>query len=109
MRRGVAIAQLSIAVLALGVAVMALHEARRPAVPPSAADIQAAGVRQFTAAGNKMTPTEVLQLLGKPTEVYRDNPRALCWRYDAPYEVKLCWGAKRRQAWIATNIPPERA
>lgn len=109
MRRVWPIATFAASVLALAIAVFALHQARQPAALPSVADIQVAGVRQFTAARNRMTPVEVLRLLGKPSKVYRNNPRALCWRYDAPYEVNMCWGAKRKRAWIATNIPPNRA
>jgi hypothetical protein len=108
-RRVLTLVPLVVSVLALGIAVAALHEAGQPSPTPSVAEIQAAGVREFTAAGNRMTPTEVLQLLGKPTAVYRNNPNALCWRYDAPYEIRMCWGPKRKQAWIATNIPPDRA
>jgi hypothetical protein len=107
--RPLAVASVVLAVVALFVAGAALYEARQPEPTPSFADIQVAGVRDFIAARNQMTPAEVAQLLGKPTEVYRDNPRALCWRYDAPYEIRMCWGPKRKRAWIATNIPPERA
>jgi hypothetical protein len=108
-RRALTIAPFVVSVVALSVAAVALHQARQPSATPSVADIQAAGVREFTAAGNQMTPTEVLHLLGKPTEVYRNNPKALCWRYDAPHEIKMCWGPKRKQAWIATSIPLDPA
>jgi hypothetical protein len=91
----------------LVVAVAALREAREANEPPTYAEITGAAVRQFQAAGSRMTPAEVLRLLGKPDEVFRDNPRALCWRYSAPYEIRMCWGPKRRQAWIAHDIPPE--
>jgi hypothetical protein len=57
-------------------------------------------------AGNKMTPLEVSGLLGRPDEIYRDNPRALCWRYTDRYRIQMCWGSKRQQFWIAHNIPP---
>ena len=109
MRRALAIAPLVLSVAALVVASSALYEARGTSEPPSAGDIQAAGVQEFMAAGNQMTPDEVLQLLGRPTEVYRNNPRALCWRYDGAYEIRMCWGLKRKQAWISTNIPSGRA
>jgi hypothetical protein len=97
---------LLLAVAALAVAVAALREAREPNQPPTYAEITAAAVRDFHAAHNRMTPTQVLRVLGKPEEVYRNNPRALCWRYTAPYVIEMCWGPKRRQAWIAHNIPP---
>ena len=98
-------ASLVIAAAALTLAVVALKTARTPDESPTYAEISAAAVEQFTQAGNRMTPSEVLRLLGQPTEVYRNNPRALCWRYTVPYEIRMCWGPKRRQAWIADNIP----
>jgi hypothetical protein len=98
---------LLIAVAALALAVAALREVRQADEPPTYAEITASGVHEFLAAGNQMTPAQVLGLLGKPDEVYRDNPRALCWRYTAPFEIRMCWGPKRRQAWIATNTPRE--
>ena len=52
-----------------------------------------------------MAPDEVRQLLGKPAQVFRNNPRALCWSYVMPYEIRMCWGAKRKAAWISHNIP----
>jgi hypothetical protein len=94
-----------VALAALIVAVAAFREARTTDTPPTFAEIAAAGVTEFTSAGNRMTPVEVRMLLGEPTEVYRNNPRALCWRYTAPYEIKMCWGPKRQQAWISDNIP----
>jgi hypothetical protein len=101
-------AALLVAVAALAIAVAALREARQTETPTYAA-ITAAAVREFQAAGNRMTPAQVLRLLGKPDDVYRNNPSALCWRYTAPYAIEMCWGPKRRQAWIATNIPPEQS
>jgi hypothetical protein len=98
---------LLLAVAALAVAVAAFREARDANEAPTYAAITAAAVRQFGEDGNRMTPAQVLRLLGKPDEVYRDNPRALCWRYAAPYEIRMCWGPKRRAAWIAHNIPFE--
>jgi hypothetical protein len=100
---------LLVAVAALAVAIAAFHEARQANEPPTYAEITAAAVREFRAARNRMTPAQVLRLLGKPDEVYRNNPRALCWRYAAPYVIEMCWGPKRRQAWIAHDIPPENS
>ena len=107
MAKRLAAVALVTAVAALAVAVVALHDARKAKGPGTYAEITAAGVREFTAAGNRMTPAQVLRLLGKPDAVYRNNPSALCWRYTAPYLIEMCWGPKRRQAWIATNIPPK--
>lgn len=98
-------AGLLLATTALAVALLALREARQPTEPPTYAEITAAGVSRFVAAGNQMTPPQVAMLLGEPTEVYRDNAKALCWRYASPYEIRMCWGPKRKQAWISTNIP----
>jgi hypothetical protein len=98
---------LLLASASFAVAIAALREARQAERPTTYAEITAAGVRQFTAAGNRMTPGQVQRLLRKPDVVYRSNPRALCWRYTAPYVIEMCWGPKRRQAWIAHNIPPQ--
>jgi hypothetical protein len=97
---------LLVALAALAIAIAAFHEARQANEPPTYGEITAAAVREFQAARNRMTPAQVLRLLGKPDQVYRNNPRALCWRYTAPYVIEMCWGPKRRQAWIAHNIPP---
>jgi hypothetical protein len=91
---------LLVAVAALAVAVAAFREAREV---PTQAEITEAAVETFLQSGNQMTPAQVLRLLGKPHEVFRNNPRALCWRYSAPYEIRMCWGPKRRQAWIAVS------
>jgi hypothetical protein len=101
------IGALLLAVAAIAVAIAAFREARQANQRPTYAEITAAGVRELQAAGNRMTPAQVLQLLGKPDQVYRNNPRALCWRYTAPFEIRMCWGPRRRQAWIATNMPRE--
>jgi hypothetical protein len=100
-------AGLLLSAAALVVAIAAFRETRQANVPPTDAEIAAAAVREFQAAGNRMTPAQVLRLLGEPDQVYRNNPRALCWRYMAPYVIEMCWGPKRRRAWIAHNIPPE--
>jgi hypothetical protein len=105
MAKALIAASLLMAVAALAVAIAALHEAREPNEPTTIAEITAAGVREFTEAGNRMTPAQVVKLLGKPDQVYRNNPRALCWRYIVPYTIEMCWGPKRQQAWIAHNIP----
>lgn len=65
----------------------------------------AAAVRAFGEARNRMTPDEVRELFGEPTEVFRNNPRALCWSYATPYEVRMCWGPKRKAAWIGHSVP----
>jgi hypothetical protein len=72
---------------------------------PTLGEIQAAAIERFTESGNRMTPTQVLRLLGQPDEVFRNNPRALCWSYAAPYQIRMCWGPKRRMAWIAYETP----
>ena len=107
--KGVIAVAVLTAVAALAVAIAALREARQTERPATYAEITAAAVRQFTASGNRMTPVQVLRLLGEPAAVYRNNPRALCWRYTAPYVIEMCWGPKRRRAWIAHNIPPQES
>jgi hypothetical protein len=102
-------AGLLIALAALAVAIAAYREAGQPTQPPTYAEITAAAVRDFQATRNRMTLAQVLQLLGKPDDVYRNNPRALCWSYNVPYVIRLCWGPKRQRAWIAHNIPPEES
>jgi hypothetical protein len=56
-----------------------------------------------------MSQDDVRALLGTPATVFRDNPRAQCWAYHTPYEVRMCFGPKRRLAWWATNVPHEHA
>ena len=104
--RAVTVVALAVAAAALVVSVVALREARRVEKPPTAAELMLGGIQRFQDAGNRMTPAEVKALLGEPAAVYRNNPRALCWRYTSPFEVRLCWGAERRQAWISANMPP---
>ena len=105
MTRFITGASVLLAAAALVVAVVALRDAHKPAPTPTYAEITAAGVRQFTDMGNRMTPPLVKSLLGEPTEVFRNNVAALCWRYESPYEIRMCWGPKRQRAWISTNIP----
>jgi len=94
----------AVAALALPVAFRA---ARKSTAPPTYGEIAAQRVREFLAAGNRKTPAQVLRLLGKPDAVYRDNSRALCWRYTAPYLIEMCCGPKRRAAWIGHSVSPE--
>jgi hypothetical protein len=86
------------------VALVALHEARDVGPTPTYAEITLAAVRQLEGLE---TQAEVRKLLGRPHEIYRNNPRAQCWRYTAPYELQMCFGAKRRLAWWAGNVPLE--
>jgi hypothetical protein len=65
----------------------------------------AAAVLAFGEARNRMTPDEVRESFGEPGEVFRNNSRALCWAYTTPYEIRMCWGPKRKSAWIAHNVP----
>jgi hypothetical protein len=100
---------LLMAATALVVAVAAFREARGANEPKTVAEVTAAGVRQITDAGNRITPAQVVELLGKPDQVYRNNPRALCWRYVIPYTIEICWGPKRQRVMIGHNIPPQLA
>ena len=109
MTKAIAAVALLLAVAALALAAVAFHEARDALKVPTQAEITAAAVHEFQGAGNRMTPDEVLRLLGNPADVFRDNPRALCWHYSTPYEIRMCWGPKRQSAWIATNIPRDKS
>ena len=95
MAKAVAAIALLLAAAALALAAAAFHESRKAQEIPTQAQITAAAVRQFQGASNRMTPDEVLKLLGNPTDVFRDNPRALCWHYSTPYEIRMCGGPKR--------------
>ncbi len=94
------IASLLLSATALAVAVVGLREGRDPL--PSHAELGAAAVSQLRGL---MSQDEVRGLLGAPESVFRDNPRAQCWAYNTPYSVRLCFGAKRRLAWWATDAP----
>jgi hypothetical protein len=81
----------------------------RSATAPTGRERIAAAVSAFQQAGNRMTPVEVRHSFGEPDAVFRNNPRALCWSYASPYEIRMCWGPKRQAAWIATNVTPDRS
>jgi hypothetical protein len=89
----------------LAVAVVAAVIVFRPRDEPTERERMVAAVRDFREAGNQMTPDEVRRSFGEPDEVFRNNPRALCWAYHAPYQIRMCWGPKRQSAWIAGNYP----
>jgi hypothetical protein len=72
---------------------------------PTEDERMAAAVRAYTDARNRMTPNEVRRSFGEPDEVFRNNPRALCWAYHSPYRIRMCWGSKRKSAWIGHNVP----
>jgi hypothetical protein len=95
----------AVAVAAVVIAVLALHEARQPSKVPTQAEIAWSGVERFMDARDGTTPAEARALFGAPAEVFRDNPRALCWRYDSPFEIRMCWGPKRQAAWISASVP----
>jgi hypothetical protein len=104
-------AALALAAASLVVAVLALREARHAHEPPTYGEISEAAIRQlgeFAHEKGGMTPDDARRALGMPTEVFRDNPRALCWRYETPFEIRMCWGPKRQRAWIAHSIPRSR-
>lgn len=99
-RRATAIAVAS----AAGVAGLLLSgSATAPALTEK--ERMAGAVLAFSEARNRMTPDEVRELFGEPGEVFRNNPRALCWSYATPYEVRMCWGPKRKAAWMAHSVP----
>jgi hypothetical protein len=85
---------------ALIVAVIALRSGDNE--QPTYAELGAASIGQLHGL---MSQDDVRSLLGTPASVYRDNPRAQCWAYHSPYEVRMCFGQKRRLAWWASNVP----
>ena len=89
---------------ALIIAVVALRQAHSK--PATYAEVGAASVAKLRGL---MTQDQVRTILGTPAVVFRDNPRAQCWAYHSPYEVRMCFGAKRRLAWWASNVPHKRA
>jgi hypothetical protein len=103
-------ATLALAIAALAAALLGgalLYRSMRATTnPPSTEEERMAlAVEAFLNAHNRMTPDRVRHLFGEPDEVFRDNPRALCWAYATPYEIRMCWGPNRQAAWIAHNIP----
>jgi hypothetical protein len=93
-------ASLLLASAALIVAVIALREPRNE--PKTYAEVFAVSVGRLHGL---MSENDVRAVLGAPATVYRDNPQAHCWAYTAPYEVRMCFGPKRRLAWWASNVP----
>jgi hypothetical protein len=91
-------------VVLVAVAVVGVLLVYRFAIAPTDRERMAAAVRAFQEAGNRMTPDEVRHSFGAPDAVFRNNPRALCWSYASPYEIRMCWGPRRQAAWIATSV-----
>jgi hypothetical protein len=89
-------------VLAVGIAGVLLYQS---VTAPSDKERMEAAVYAFGYADNRMTPAQVRAWFGEPDAVFRNNPRALCWSYATPYKVRMCWGAKRKAAWISHNVP----
>jgi hypothetical protein len=88
------------------IAVIAVVAVVRFKAEPTEEERLAAAVREFHEARNRMTPDEVRRSFGEPDDVFRKNPRALCWAYHSPYRIRMCWGPKRKSAWIGHNAPP---
>ena len=88
---------------ALIVAIVALRQAHNE--PATYAEVGAASVAKLQGL---MTQDDVRAVLGTPAVVFRDNPRAQCWAYHSPYEVRMCFGPKRRLAWWSSNVPHKR-
>lgn len=99
---------IALAVLGLALALGAANALRDPDELATEGQLTAAALADFS-AGEEKTPERMLALLGEPDQVFRSNPRALCWRYTAPYEIRMCWGPKRQQPWIAQSPSPDVA
>jgi outer membrane protein assembly factor BamE (lipoprotein component of BamABCDE complex) len=91
---------LMLAAAALIVAVIALRSTNKE--ERTYAGLGAASIAQLHGL---MTQEQVRSLLGTPATVYRDNARAQCWAYHSPYDVRMCFGPRRRLAWWASNVP----
>ena len=102
MQRAMIATAMVLAASALIVAILALRQAHNESA--TYADVGAASVAKLRGL---MTEDEVRGILGTPAVVFRDNPRAQCWAYHSPYEVRMCFGPKRRLAWWASNVPPK--
>ncbi len=93
-------ASVVVAAAALVVAVVALREARQRQM------LGGAGRASVSQLHGLMTQDDVRTLLGQPQTIFRDNARAQCWAYSAPYEVRICFGPKRRLAWWSASGMP---
>jgi hypothetical protein len=95
---------LVVSTASLVLAVVALREARDDGETSPEALGLGIGLDGF------MTRRQVVMQLGLPDRVFRRNPRAECWAYEGGlYEVRMCFGPKRRLAWHAHNIPPDES
>ena len=89
-----------LSIAALVVAVLALHDRRHQS--GTYAEVGAASVAELH---RLISQDEVRAILGTPASVFRSNSRAQCWAYNSPFEVRMCFGPKRRLAWWASNVP----
>lgn len=97
-RRWALSAVVALGIVAVVVAVIVVSK-------PTEKERMAEAVAEFSESRNRMTPDEVRRSFGDPDEVFRNNPRALCWAYHSPYQIRMCWGPKRKAAWIGHNVP----
>jgi hypothetical protein len=88
-----------LAAAGLAIGVVALSHKRSPRTVP---EVGRASISQLRGL---MTEGDVRALFGAPQTMFRDNAEAQCWAYSAAYEVRMCFGPKRRLAWWATNLP----
>ena len=114
MSRVASAAALAIAVVALAVALMAWQRADDEGRPPGVLSTRSILTLRSEMANRKLTREDVIEVIGWPASIYRDNPRAECWAYEAPgggsgreqpYELQMCFGPKRYLAWLAYSGP----
>lgn len=114
LRLGVA-AALVLSAAALVVAALALVESRGRPDEVASRSVSRGGWTAYAPLPERapivleglMTREQVVDVLGLPDEVFRKNPRAECWAYASPYEIRLCFGPKRRLAWWSVATPPD--
>ena len=113
MTRALTVVAVVLSTLALVVAVAAYQRASER---PDIGVLSDASILQLRheMTQKRLTRADVTSLIGSPASVYRSNPRAECWAYEAPgggrgtepsYRLQMCFGPKRHLAWMAFSGP----
>jgi hypothetical protein len=102
-------------VLSAAAVVLAVAVLQRAGDQPRLGVLSDASLRRLSAqVPNRLTRADVKALIGAPDSIYRNNPRAECWAYEAPgggsgrerpYEVQMCFGPRRHLAWLGHSGP----
>jgi hypothetical protein len=110
-----ALAAIAVALSAAAFAV-ALAAYQRAGDHTAAGVLSDASIKQLRheMAHQRLSRDDVRALIGSPASIYRSNPRAECWAYEAPggghgteapYRLTMCFGPKRHLAWAAFSGP----